>query len=351
MLTKRFVVDGFAVTATYKDIRRLTGLSLATISKYFNGGNVLYANRILIDQAARDLGYQVNDFARGLRSRRSMTLGVVLAELNSTFNTTIVASMEERLREAGYGTIICDSRGSAKAETEALHFLIGKMVDGIVIVPVGDEVAGLGAAAERKVPVVAIDRPIANAAVDAVVIDNRAAIGSAVDLLTGAGHTDLAMLAGPESLYTMRERRIGFREGVKRQTGRFPRPVLTQPDPVSVEGGYDGLCRLMRLDAPPTAVVCANYEFTLGATIALNELAADTAAPALVGFDNLELARVIRPRPTLVVQPVAQIAARAAGLILERVGGEAGVGPRLEVLSTELVLGDPATYAFRRSRQ
>ncbi len=338
------------MAATYKDIRRLTGLSLATISKHFNGGNVLYANRVLIEQAARDLGYQVNDFARGLRSRRSMTLGVVLAELNSTFNTTIVAGMEERLREAGYGTIICDSRGSAEAETEALRFLVGKMVDGIVIVPVGDEVAGLEAAVERKVPVVAIDRPIANAVVDAVVIDNRAAIGSAVDLLTGAGHTDLALLAGPDSIYTMRERRIGFREAVKRHTGRFPLRVLTQPDPVSIEGGYDGLSRLMRLEVPPTAVVCANYEFTLGATIAMNELAADTAAPALVGFDNLELARVIRPRPTLVVQPVAQIAAKAAELILERVSGRAAPGPRLEVLGTELMIGEPSTYAPRGSR-
>jgi len=137
------------MAATYKDIRRMTGLSLATISKHFNGGNVTYANRVLIEHAARDLGYRVNDFARGLRSRRSMTLGVVLAELNSTFNTTIVSAMEERLREAGYGTIICDSRGSSQAEAESIRFLIGKMVDGIVIVPVGDDVEGLDAAAER----------------------------------------------------------------------------------------------------------------------------------------------------------------------------------------------------------
>jgi len=279
-----------------------------------------------------------------------MTLGVVLAQLNSTFNTTIVAGMEERLREAGYGTIICDSRGSAAAETEALQFLIGKMVDGIVIVPVGDRVDGLEVAAERGVPVVAIDRPIANAAVDAVVIDNRAAIASAVELLCSAGHTDLALLAGPEVVFTMRERRIGFRETVKRRTGRLPRRALVGVDPISIEGGYAGMVRLMRLEAPPTAVVCANYEFTLGATIALNELAPDLPAPALVGFDNLELARVIRPRPTLVVQPVAQIAAKAAELILQRIAGQAGAEPRLEVLGTELVVGEAATYTLRRSR-
>lgn len=334
------------MVATYKDIRRLTGLSLATISKYFNGGNVLYANRVLIEQAARDLGYQVNDFARGLRSRRSRTLGVVLAELNSTFNTTIVSGMEERLREAGYGAIICDSRGSAEAEAEAIHFLIGKMVDGLVIIPVGDEVSGLDAAHERGIPVISVDRPVANGRADAVVVDNRAAIASAVDLLTGSGHGEIALLAGPDTLFTMRERRIGFRAAVEAATGRLPRRELTQADAVSIEGGYDGMRRLLELDHPPTAVVCANYEFTLGATMALNELGTDLPRPAIVGFDNLDLARIIRPRPTLVVQPVAEIAARAAELVLARIEGEREGEARTVVLHTRLVVGDRATFAL-----
>ena len=338
------------MAATYKDIRRLTGLSLATISKHFNGGNVTYNNRVLIEQATRDLDYQVNDVARGLRSRRSMTLGVVLAELNSTFYTTIISSMEEKLRDAGYGTIICDSRGSAEAEAEAIHFLIGKMVDGIVIMPVGDEVTGLAAAAERGVPVVAVDRAIANAAVDTVVIDNRAAIASAVDLLAGAGHTDIGLLAGPDTTFTMRERRLGFRQAMKRHTGHLPRRAYTQPDPVTMQGGYAGLRRLLALDPRPTAVVCANYEFTLGATVAINELADGAPVPAIVGFDNLDLARIIRPRPTLVAQPVAQIAVRAAELILERIGSTTPLEPRTVVLQSELVVGDPATYAYRGGR-
>jgi LacI family transcriptional regulator len=338
------------MAATYKDIRRMTGLSLATISKYFNGGNVTYANRALLEHAASDLGYRVNDVARGLRSRRSMTLGVVLAELNSTFNTTIVSAMEERLREAGYGTIICDSRGSSQVEAESVRFLIGKMVDGIVIIPVGDEVEGLDAAAERGVPVVAIDRGIANAAVDAVLIDNRAAIASACDLLAEAGHSIIALLAGPDSSFTMRERRLGFREAIKRRTGKLPARTLMHPGTVSIEGGFDGFGRLMRLAAPPTAIVCANYEFTLGAIIALNELDPDVATPAIVGFDNLDLARIIRPRPTFVVQPVTQIAVRAAELILQRVHGESTEGPRTVVLGTELVVGDASTYVLARSR-
>jgi LacI family transcriptional regulator len=336
------------VATTYKDIRRITGLSLATISKYFNGGNVLYANKVLIEQASRDLGYQVNEMARGLRSRRTMTLGIVLAQLDSTFYTTVVARMEERLRDAGYGAIICDSRGSTDAETEAIAFLLAKMVDGIVIVPVADEVPGLRLAIERGIPVVAIDRLVTGADVDAVVIDNRAAIASAVDLLAEAGHTGIGLLAGSDATFTMRERRLGFRHAVKRHTGRFPARRLTVADEVSIEGGYTGLRRLLAVDEPPTAVVCGNYEFTLGATVALNELGPGRPRPAIVGFDNLELARIIHPSPTLVAQPVAEIAATASRLILDRVNGSASGPGSTVVLDTELIVGDTETYTYRR---
>lgn len=331
--------------ATYKDIRRMTGLSLATISKHFNGGNVLDSNRELIEGAVRDLGYQVNDVARGLRSRRTMTIGVVLDELNRTFNTTIVSAMEERLREAGYGTIICDSRGDTDAEAQAVHFLLGKMVDGLVIVPVSPHVGGLDLADARGVPVVSVDRPVDAPWVDAVVIDNRAATAAAVDLLTGAGHVAIALLAGPDDWYTMRERRLGFAAAVEARTGRTPPPEYLEAGAVAIESGYDGMHRLMGLPNPPTAVVCGNYEFTLGATIALNELDADSA-PAFVGFDNLDLARVIRPRPTFVVQPVAEIAARAAEQVLARVAATPGERPDATtvVLPAELVAGDEATW-------
>ncbi len=332
------------MVATYKDIRRITGLSLATISKYYNGGNVLGPNRELIEKAAADLDYQVNNVARGLRSRRSMTVGVILDELDSTFNTTIVSRMEERLREAGYGTIICDSRRDAESQADVMRFLVGKMVDGIVVIPVDDDTSFLSPARDRGVPVVAVDRLMPGT--DSVVIDNRAAIASAVELLSTAGHTAIGLLAGPDTTFTMRERRAGFCNAMQERAGLLPRAELMTPEHVSIEGGYAGMRRLLRLSGPPTAVVCANYSFTLGATIALNELAPD-ARPALVGFDNLELARLLRPRPTLVTQPIESLAVEAAELLLKRLTGQGPDEPVTIVLDTTLMVGHESTYQRR----
>ncbi|MGV8850813.1 MAG: LacI family DNA-binding transcriptional regulator [Propionibacteriaceae bacterium] len=333
------------MVATYKDIRRLTGLSLATISKFYNGGNVLGSNRELIERAASDLGFQINDVARGLRSRRSMTVGVVLDQLSSAFNATIVSCLEERLREAGYGTIICDSRNDMDTQSDAVRFLIGKMVDGIVIVPVGDDSSYCSHARQREVPIVAVDRLVGG--LDSVVVDNRRAIAAAVELLLDAGHTEIGLLAGPDSMYPMRERRVGFRDAIKSWTGLLPRAELVAADPVSVEGGYAGLKRQLGFSAPPTAVVCANYELTLGATIALTEICRETDPPALVGFDNGELARLMRPRPTLVAQPVDELASQAASLLLKRLSGQAPDEPVTIILDAELVVGHESTYALK----
>jgi len=194
------------------------------------------------------------------------------------------------------------------------------------------------------VPVVAVDRLMRGT--DSVVVDNRAAIASAVALLTTAGHTTIGLLTGPDSTYTMRERRAGFCDAIQDSTGLLPRAELMAPEHVSIEGGGAGLRRLLHLSAPPTAVVCANYALTLGATIALNELGT-SARPALVGFDNLELARLIRPRPTLVTQPVEDLAVEAAELLLQRLSGTGPDGPVTITLDTTLMVGHDSTYKLR----
>ena len=93
--------------STIKDIARETGLSLATISKYMNGGHVLDQNRERIEAAIQKLDYKVNFFARGLKTNRSMTIGVLLPTISSPFFGRVVAAMDRRLRQRGYHCIVC----------------------------------------------------------------------------------------------------------------------------------------------------------------------------------------------------------------------------------------------------
>ena len=103
------------MAATMKDIARRTGLGLATISSYFNGGNVREKNRIKIEEAIEELHYEVNEVARGLKTNATKTIGVVIPELNNTFCAEIITGMEDVLRSHGYATIVCDCRTASSA--------------------------------------------------------------------------------------------------------------------------------------------------------------------------------------------------------------------------------------------
>ena len=151
-----------------KDIARKTGLGLATISSYFNGGNVREKNRKKIEAAIEELHYEVNEVARGLKTNATRTVGVVIPELNNVFCAEIITEMEDILRGHGYATIVCDCRTDRKLEQEAVDFLSRKRVDGIINMPVDTEGCHLKKFLKTGKPVVLIDRKIQGAACDSV---------------------------------------------------------------------------------------------------------------------------------------------------------------------------------------
>ena len=129
------------MAATIKDVAKYTGLSIATVSKYINGGRVLEKNKVLIDEAIRVLDFKINEMARGLKTNRSMTAGILIPSLENIFFTSIVSNVENILLQNGYSSIVCDYRENPELEKEKLDFLISKMVDGIIMVPHGSNSA------------------------------------------------------------------------------------------------------------------------------------------------------------------------------------------------------------------
>lgn len=115
------------MSVTLKDIAKETGLSVATISKYINGATLKEQNRVAIERAIKKLGYTVNEYARGLKSKKSRTVGVVIPELSNLFITQIITKMEEILRSQNYSVMICDCHTDKKLECDAVKFLLGRL--------------------------------------------------------------------------------------------------------------------------------------------------------------------------------------------------------------------------------
>ena len=228
---------------------------------------MLERNRESIAQAISDLGFHVNEIARGLKTSRTMTVGVLIPDLENVFCTSIVAHIENMLQRAGYSSLICDYREDVALEREKLEFLAKKSVDGFIYMPLGNQEDIVARLLERSLPVILIDRPLPGLACDTVLVDNLNAAYGAIEHLINHGHRRIGIIAGPPGIYTAQERLKGYR----RVHEDFDLPIaddLILEGDYSLESGYRLMGQLLQRADPPTAVFVTNYEMTLGAMIA-----------------------------------------------------------------------------------
>lgn len=304
------------MAATIKDIANRTGLGLATVSSYLNGGNVRDYNREKIELAIEELHFEVNEIARGLKTNSTKTIGVVIPELSNLFFTEIISKAGDILRANGYATFVCDCRTDVWKEKEAVEFLHKKRVDGLIISPVCTDGHDFNKLIRKK-PVVLIDRFLEDAKCSSVIVESKGAVKKAVQLFADRGHRKIGFIGGPEQTFTVRERLEGYREGLKQSGIPYDKELLIHTD-YSIQGGCEGTRELIEQHPDMTAVLVSNYETTVGALIAIKELGLSVPEDiSLIGFDNIEFAMAYNPTLTIITQPTRKIAAEAAAMMLK----------------------------------
>lgn len=327
------------MAATMRDVKNRTGLSMATISKYLNGGNVLPENRVLIEQAIEELHYEVNEMARGLVKHRSKLVGVMVYDVESYFSGKLLHYIGQVLRKHGYGMLSCDSCNDERIEAENLRFLVSRKVDGIIVLPVSRRSAFLKPARQNKTPVILVDRSFQDEEFDCVGIDNKIAAFRAVELLLKHNHRDIAVIASDVE-YTGIERIKGYEEAMA-QAGITVREEYIKTGRHTVEVGYEKTKELLADPNRPTAVLMGNYDIMLGGVLAVNE--SDFSCPediSLIGFDNLMITGLIRPSWYMVEQPMEKICKKAVELLLRRVEGNEEEAPIKICFGTKIQKGE-----------
>lgn len=186
---------------TVRDVASRAGVSISTVSHVVNGTRFVEAEtEKRVREAIETLGYQSNYLARGLRSRRSHTLGLVLPDISNPFFAEIGRVIEDIGYERGYSVILCNSDLSRSRETDYVRVLLSKQIDGLLVISTGNHPDVLDRAEERGVPVVVVDREVDRAAVDTVLLDNKLGGALAARHLLQLGHRRLACIAGPSDL-------------------------------------------------------------------------------------------------------------------------------------------------------
>lgn len=327
------------IIATIKDVAKHANVSIATVSKYINGIPVREENRLKIDEAIKALDFKVNFIARGLKTNKTMTVGVLIPSLENIFATSIVSHIESILLQYSYSTIICGYNQNTKLENSKFDFLMSKAVDAMVILPLGISKEKIQDTLDNDIPVVLIDRPVQGLECDVVLVDNLNASYDVVEKLIVAGHREIAIICGPQEIYTAQERLKGYMRVYEDYNLPVNEENIKYGD-YDVESGYRLMNDLLSRKSPPTAVFVTNYEMVLGSIMAINEKNVKIPEElSFVGFDNQELARVIKPNLSIVAQPIKQIGEDAANLILKRLKGDKTFFPYMYRLKTEYIQG------------
>lgn len=320
------------------EVAELAGVSTATVSKYLNGVKVKAKNAAAIDAAVKKLNFHPNDFARGLRTNKSMSVGVILPELDNLFFTSIISGVDEILDAQGYSTFVCICRSDPMREKKKLDFLKRKKIDGLIAVPCSDTsdfVKGL-----EGIPVVLIDRLSGAGNCSCVLSDNFSAAYNATEKLISCGHSKIGVLLGPDSNYTPIERRSGFTAAMSTHM-LTPEPQYIKTGAYRIDCGYSMTKELMSLDTPPTAIFATNNELTIGAVTALSELGLIPGKDiSFIGFDSDTLAKAMNPALTVMVQNVGEIGRAAANNLLDQIKSESTGRSQIIRVQTEMLEGN-----------
>lgn len=301
------------------DVARVSGVSLKTVSRVVNGEpRVAATTQERVREVIAELGFTRNDSASLLRRGASTaSIGLVLEDLGGPFYAAVTVGVERAARERGHLLLTGSAEGDPVRARRLVEAFAARRVDGLLIAPTSAGGEVLTGDLPTRVPAVLLDRPSADGLIDAVLTDNRGGAESAVGHLVERGHRRIAHLGDDPNHWTVRERRDGHLHACQSLGLGGGGPVHLGPlDPRTVA---DVVGRWLAAPDPVTAIVTGNSRATAALLRHLRTFALDGARPAHVGFDDLELADLLTPSLTAVVQDATAIAARAVGLLFDRI--------------------------------
>lgn len=306
---------------TIIDVAKKAGVSKTSVSRYLNGknsGHMSEKTKERIVQAIKELDYQPNSIARSLKQKSTNVIGLVVNDMSNLFFLEIIRGIETELKNSGYNLLVCNSDTNVEMELECLKMLEKRQIDGVILIGMNMPVSHIEKI-KTEFPIVLMEREPGKTNLDSVRIDNKVGAYAAVSHLIERGHTQIAHIAGPGIAAMAVERKEAYIECM-RDHGLEVLPQYIVSGNYKLESGYAGMQSLMALKDKPTAVFCANDYMAMGALRYLMEQGYRVPEDvALVGYDDIMVARMVTPPLTTVRQPVWELAGVAARLLIERI--------------------------------
>lgn len=306
---------------TVREVARLAGVSSATVSRVLNQSDKVQSEtRRRVLDAMEQLQYAPNMSSRNLRRQETRMILVIVPTLSNPFYSEILAGMDARTREAGYSLLVSASNSFPDRERTLIRMLGQRQADGVILMAPSlprDELAALGA----KYPLVQCCEYQEDIGLSYVSVDNHRAFYEATAYLIRTGHHLIAMSSSDNGYPSTRLREQGFRDA-HRDAGLPVDEQLIRQGSYTFESGYENMQVFLALERRPSAVMGVSDVVAAGCISAI--VNAGLSVPgdiSVMGFDDLDMARMLQPTLSTVMQPRRRLGRAAVDLLLERLQG------------------------------
>ena len=302
-----------------KDIAKAAGVSHATVSRALSDSPLIsQGTKARVQSLAREMGYSPNALARGLVTRQTHSVGVVVTTIADPFVAEIVQGVEATAHDRGYTVILCNCGAAPEREIAAVEMLGSKRVDGVIVTSSRVGALYLDHLERIGVPIVLINNHNEQSGryTFSVTVDNRDGGRLATEHLVQLGHRRIGYITGPADNSSDLDRLAGYRQTLL-DGGIVPDPALVVPGNGRPDGGEQALEPLLSMDEPPTAVFCYNDMTAIGLVHAARRKQLSIPSDlAVVGFDDILFASYLHPSLTTVAQLKVEMGERAMGMML-----------------------------------
>lgn len=307
--------------ATIKDVAKLAGVSVATVSRVINkNGYVNDDTKQRVEQAVSKLQYEPNAMARGLATKKTETIALILPDISNPFFPELARAVEDVARTYGYNVILCNSDNEANKERGYIHVLKQRYIDGILFASHTLREEDVNLMMKENIPFVVLDRAPVKANCSVVRSKNHEGAQIAFKHLLDVGCKKIAHIYGPQELATAKERLMGYEELAKHFDWYTP-SLMVQGD-FTIHGGGQAVEQLMRRHPDVDGIFLGNDLMALGAMKKLQQLGIRVPDQvAICGFDGIQLTTITEPEMTTIVQPTYDIGMLATRLLIKKIEG------------------------------
>lgn len=323
---------------TIRDVAELAGVHPSTVSRVINDDSRISEktkNKVLL--IIKKLGYTPNAIARGLKTKRTYTLGMLIPDITNPFFAEIARGVEDAANANGFNIILCNTDDKLKKERIYLEILKGKRVDGLILGTAHIKDKSILELENNNFPYILVSRNIEGLDKNCVIVDDVAGGIMATEYLIKLGHRRIAHITGPLKTRSALNRLKGYKLTLKKYEIEYRDELVGEGD-FRIKGGYQVMKRFLKLAEPPTAIFAANDLLALGAIQAIQKKKYHIPEDfCIIGFDDIRLASFVHPSLTTIRQPMLEMGALAVKMLLKIIE-EGEFNQKKIVLKSKLII-------------